>query len=181
MTLNTPLLGISVLIYMIVVFYLGWIGYKQTKNTDDYMLAGRKVNPFVLALSYGAAFISTSAIIGFGGYAGAFGMGVLWLVAMNIILGIFIAFIVFGSRTRRMGANLKAVTFPELIGKRYRSRFIQGFSGALITIFMPLYAGGVLIGGARFMEVALGIEYNTAVMLLAIIVAAYVITGGLIA
>jgi len=181
MTLNTPLLGISVLIYMIVVFYLGWIGYKQTKNTDDYMLAGRKVNPFVLALSYGAAFISTSAIIGFGGYAGAFGMGVLWLVAMNIILGIFIAFIVFGSRTRRMGANLKAVTFPELIGKRYRSRFIQGFSGALITIFMPLYAGGVLIGGARFMEVALGIEYNTAVMLLAVIVAAYVITGGLIA
>jgi SSS family solute:Na+ symporter len=181
MTVNTPLLGISVLIYMIVVIYIGWIGYKQTKDTDDYMLAGRKVNPFVLALSYGAAFISTSAIIGFGGYAGAFGMGVLWLVAMNIILGIFIAFVVFGSRTRRMGANLKAVTFPELIGKRFQSRFIQGFSGALITIFMPLYAGGVLIGGARFMEVALGIDYNTAVLLLAVVVAAYVITGGLIA
>ncbi|WP_406661279.1 sodium:solute symporter family protein [Methanolobus sp. ZRKC3] len=181
MAINTPLLGILVLIYLIVVFYFGWLGYKQTKNTDDYMLAGRKVNPFVLALSYGAAFISTSAIIGFGGYAGAFGMGVLWLVFMNIFIGIFIAFIIFGSRTRRMGANLKAVTFPELIGKRYQSRFIQGFSGALITIFMPLYAGGVLIGGARFMEVALDINYNTAVLLLAVIVAAYVISGGLIA
>ncbi|WP_319507305.1 sodium:solute symporter family protein [uncultured Methanolobus sp.] len=181
MTVSTPILGISVLAYMMVVFYFGWLGYKQTKDTDDYMLAGRKVNPFVLAFSYGAAFISTSAIIGFGGYAAAFGMGILWLVAMNIVVGIFIAFVIFGSRTRRMGFNLKAVTFPELIGRRFQSRFIQGFAGALITIFMPLYAGSVLIGGARFIETVLGIEYNTAVLMLAIIVAAYVITGGLIA
>ncbi|WP_406657687.1 sodium:solute symporter family protein [Methanolobus sp. ZRKC2] len=181
MAVSTPILGIAVLIYMIVVFYLGWLGYKQTKDSDDYMLAGRKVNPLVLALSYGAAFISTSAIIGFGGYAGAFGMGVLWLVFMNIFVGIFIAFVLFGSRTRRMGVNLGAVTFPELIGRRFQSRFIQGFAGALITIFMPLYAGSVLIGGARFMETALNIEYNSAVLILAAIVAAYVITGGLIA
>ncbi|MDG6243203.1 MAG: sodium:solute symporter family protein [Methanolobus sp.] len=181
MAVSTPILGMAILIYLMVVFYLGWVGYKKTKNTEDYMLAGRKVNPFVLAFSYGATFISTAAIIGFGGYAGAFGMGVLWLVFMNIFVGIFIAFIIFGSRTRRMGSNLKAVTFPELLGRRFQSRFIQGFSGALITIFMPLYAGGVLIGGARFMETALGVDYNIAVLILAIIVAAYVITGGLIA
>ncbi|WP_407356233.1 sodium:solute symporter [Methanolobus sp. WCC5] len=181
MAVSTPILGMAVLIYLMVVFYLGWVGYKKTKDMDDYMLAGRKVNPFVLAFSYGATFISTAAIIGFGGYAGAFGMGVLWLVFMNIFVGIFIAFVIFGSRTRRMGSNLKAVTFPELLGRRFQSRFIQGFSGALITVFMPLYAGGVLIGGARFMETALGVEYNIAVLILAVIVAAYVITGGLIA
>ncbi|MDI3485909.1 MAG: solute:Na+ symporter, family, partial [Methanolobus sp.] len=79
MAVSTPILGLAVLAYMMVVFYLGWVGYKQTKDNDDYMLAGRKVNPFVLAFSYGAAFISTSAIIGFGGYAGAFGLGILWL------------------------------------------------------------------------------------------------------
>lgn len=178
---SSIVLGIAVLIYLMITFYLGWMGYKQTKSTDDFMVAGRKVNPFVLALSYGAAFISTSAIIGFGGYAGAFGMGILWLVFMNIFVGIFIAFVVFGSRTRRMGVNLKAVTFPELIGKRFQSRFIQGFSGLLVALFMPLYASSVLIGGARFMETALGIDYNTAVLLLTIITAAYVITGGLIA
>ncbi|MBC7084885.1 MAG: sodium:solute symporter family protein [Methanomethylovorans sp.] len=178
---SSMVLGIAVLIYLMITFYLGWLGYKQTKSTDDFMVAGRKVNPFILALSYGAAFISTSAIIGFGGYAGAYGMGILWLVFMNIFVGIFIAFVVFGSRTRRMGLNLKAVTFPELLGKRFQSRFIQGFSGLLIAVFMPLYASSVLIGGARFMETALSIDYNTAVLLLTIITAAYVITGGLIA
>ena len=38
------------------------------------MLGGRKIHPAVMALSYGATFISTSAIVGFGGFAGLFGM-----------------------------------------------------------------------------------------------------------
>ncbi|WMW25328.1 sodium:solute symporter family protein [Methanolobus sediminis] len=181
MALDTPVLGIIILVYLMVIFYLGWLGYKKTKETEDYMVAGRKIHPYILALSYGATFISTSAIVGFGGAAGALGMGLLWLAFMNIFVGIFIAFVVFGSKTRRMGLNLNAVTFPELIGRRFQSRFIQGFSGALIGIFMPLYAGIVLIGGARFLESTLSINYDVAVLILTVIVAAYVITGGLIA
>ncbi|ABE51398.1 sodium/solute symporter [Methanococcoides burtonii DSM 6242] len=155
MAVNTSTLGIFVLVYLLAVFYCGWLAYKRTKDVEDYMLAGRKVNPYILALSYGAAFISTAAIIGFGGVTGTLGLGTLWLVFMNIFVGIFIAFVVFGARTRRIGLNLGAVTFPELIGRRFQSRFIQGYSGALIALFMPLYAGIVLIGGARFMETAL--------------------------
>ncbi|AEH60853.1 Na+/solute symporter [Methanosalsum zhilinae DSM 4017] len=181
MPVNTAILGIVVLIYLMVIFYLGWLGYKRTCKDDDYMVAGRKIHPFILALSYGATFISTAAIIGFGGAAGSLGMGLLWLVFMNIFVGIFIAFALFGPKTRRIGLNLNAVTFPELLGKRFESRFIQGFSGALIGVFMPLYAGIVLIGAARFIETALGVHYDIAVLIFTIIVAAYVITGGLIA
>ncbi|MCQ1535750.1 sodium:solute symporter family protein [Methanosarcina sp. KYL-1] len=181
MAVSTPVLGIIVLIYLMVIFYLGWVGYKKTRDIDDYMIAGRKIHSYVLALSYGATFISTSAIVGFGGAAGVLGMGLLWLTFMNVFVGIFIAFVVFGSRTRRIGFNLKAVTFPELMGKRFQSRFIQGFSGILIGLFMPLYAGIVLIGAARFLETTLGINYDVAVLIFTVIIAAYVITGGLIA
>ena len=181
MVVSTPVLSIVILIYLLVIFYLGWMGYKKTKGIDDYMIAGRNIHSYIMAISYGATFISTSAIIGFGGVAGTLGMGLLWLVFMNIFVGVFIAFVVYGSRTRRIGRNLGAVTFPELLGRRFESRFIQGFSGALIAIFMPLYAGIVLIGGARFIETTLGINYDIAVLILTIIVAAYVITGGLIA
>ncbi len=181
MTVSTPVLGIVVLIYLMVTFYLGWAGYKKTRDADDYMLAGRKINSYILALSYGATFISTSAIVGFGGAAGVLGMGLLWLTFMNVFVGIFIAFIVFGPRTRRIGLNLKAVTFPELLGRRFESRFIQGFSGALLGIFMPVYSGIVLVGAARFLETTLGINYDAAVLMFTVVVAAYVITGGLIA
>ncbi|WP_440956402.1 sodium:solute symporter family protein [Methanosarcina sp. Mfa9] len=180
MAVDTSTLIILVLVYLASIFYLARLGYRQSSQTDGYMLAGRKVHPAIMALSYGAAFISTSAIIGFGGVAASLGMGLLWLVFMNIFFGIFIAFVVFGPKTRRMGLNLGAVTFPEFLGRRFQSRFIQGFSGLLIGLFMPLYAGSVLIGAARFLETTLGINYNFALLIFTIIIASYVIKGGLL-
>ncbi len=132
-----------------------------------------------MAVSYGATFISTSAIVGFGGMAALYGMGLLWLVFLNIFVGIFIAFILFGNRTRLMGYHLDAHTFPEFLGKRYQSKFIQVFSGATIFTGMSLYAAAVLIGGARFIEINMQLPYLAALWIFTVIIAAYVIAGGL--
>ncbi|HEX7444757.1 MAG TPA: sodium:solute symporter family protein, partial [Methanothrix sp.] len=142
-------------------------------------MAGRETHPYIMAMSYGATFISTSAIVGFGGTAGLFGMGLLWLTLLNIFVGIFLAFIVYGKRTRKMGHSLNAMTFPELLGKRFDSKFIQYFSGLVIFFGMPLYASVVLIGAARFMETTLAIDYHVALLIYSLIIAAYVIWGGL--
>jgi SSS family solute:Na+ symporter len=175
MALNVAL----VIIYLLIVAYLGYRGWHETQTATDYMIAGREVHPYVMAMSYGATFISTSAIIGFGGAASLFGMGILWLTWMNIFLGIFIAFAVFGKRTRRLGLVLDAHTFPELLGRRYQSTFIQGFSGIVIFLFMPVYAAAVLIGISRFVEVYLGVPFAAGVLAFSVILALYVILGGL--
>jgi SSS family solute:Na+ symporter len=143
------------------------------------MVAGRTTHPYIMAMSYGATFISTAAIVGFGGIAGLYGMGILWLVFFNILIGIFIAFVFFGKKTRKMGQNLKALTFPEFLSKRFESKFIQYFSGLVIFLGMPLYASVVLIGAARFMETTLNLDFNIALIIMALIVAAYVILGGI--
>jgi solute:Na+ symporter, SSS family len=171
--------ALAVIIYLMVIAYLGWLGYRKTTGATDYLIAGREIHPYVMAVSYGATFISTSAIVGFGGVAGLFGMGLLWLTFLNIFVGIFLAFVVFGNRTRIMGYHLDAHTFPEFLGKRYQSKFIQVFAGAVIFVAMPLYASVVLIGGARFVEIYLGMDYNVALLVFSIIIAAYVIAGGL--
>lgn len=168
-----------IVLYLAVIAFLGFKGYKATKNSADYMVGGRNIHPYIMALSYGATFISTSAIVGFGGFASLFGMSLLWLTVLNIGIGILVAFVVFGKRTRRMGLNLDAHTFPEFLGKRLDSRFIQWFSGAVIFILMPLYAAAVLIGASRIMESMLQIPYEIAVAVFSILVAAYVIFGGL--
>jgi SSS family solute:Na+ symporter len=170
---------ILIIVYLMVTGYLGYIGYRQTRTAADYLVAGRSANPVVMALSYGATFISTSAIVGFGGVAAFFGMGLLWLTFLNIFVGIFIAFVCFGGPTRRMGHHLDAHTFPELIGKRYRSRFLQVFSGLLIFVFMPLYAMAVLLGAAEFIRPVFRIDIELALYIFALVVAAYVIAGGL--
>lgn len=176
---NFLLLTILVAVYLLGIGYLGYYGYKKTKNALDYLVAGRSAHPVVMALSYGATFISTSAIVGFGGAAAMFGMGLLWLTFLNIFVGIIIAFIVFGKRTRRMGHNLDAHTFPELIGKRFQSTFIQGFGGLLIFVFMPIYAAAVLIGAARFIETTFTVNFNIALLIYTLIICAYVLAGGI--
>ena len=122
-------LGIVVLIYFLLVGYVGYVAWRRTETSEDYMVAGRKTHPYIMAMSYGATFISTAAIVGFGGMAGVFGMGILWLVFLNILVGIFIAFVFFGKRTRKMGHNMSALTFPEFLGRRFNSRFLQSFGG----------------------------------------------------
>jgi SSS family solute:Na+ symporter len=132
-----------------------------------------------MAMSYGATFISTSAIVGFGGVAGLFGMSVLWLTVCNIFVGIFIAFVFLAPPARRMGHHLDAHTFPEFLGRRYESRFIQIFSGIVIFLFIPLYAAAVLIGGSVFVASVFEMPYSAALLLFSVIIAAYVIVGGL--
>ncbi len=178
---NIFALSITIIAYLLIVGFLGYLGYKKTKNTLDYLVAGRATHPVVMALSYGATFISTSAIVGFGGAAALFGMGLLWLTFLNIAVGIAIAFIVFGKRTRKMGHNLDAHTFPELLSKRFDSTFIQGFAGIVIFLFMPIYASAVLIGAARFIETTFvsHLDYNVALLIYTLIIAGYVMAGGL--
>ncbi len=171
--------AICVVIYLGMVIYLGYRGYRNTGNRKDYMLAGRSAHPFVMAMSYGAAFISTSAIVGFGGIAGTFGMGIMWLTFMNIAVGILAAFAIFGHRTREIGQLYNAHTFPEFIGKRFGSRGLRIFCALVIFIFMPLYSSVVLIGGARFLQEMLNIDYSWALLIFAAVVALYVTFGGM--
>ncbi|MCE5187406.1 MAG: sodium:solute symporter family protein [Planctomycetaceae bacterium] len=168
-----------VLVYLFAIMFLGILGYLRTKTQTDFLIAGRKVHPFVMAMSYGSTFISTSAIVGFGGVAAMFGMSLLWLTVCNIFVGIFIAFVFLGGPTRRMGHILDAHTFPELLGRRFQSKFIQVFVGLIIFSFMPIYAAAVLIGGTEFITEKFGINYNSALLLFSIITTAYVIMGGL--
>ncbi len=177
--MNIPLFTVIVIVYLLVIGYLGYLGYRGTKTSGDFMVAGRQVNPYVMAISYGATFISTSAIVGFGGAAGVFGMGLLWLTFLNIAVGIAIAFIFFGKKTREMGLKMNAHTFPEFLGRRYDSRAIQVIGGVVIFVFMPLYTGVVLIGAARFIESTLNINFVLSLAIFSIIIAAYVIAGGL--
>ncbi|MFH0953227.1 MAG: sodium:solute symporter family protein [Verrucomicrobiota bacterium] len=170
---------IIVVLYLLATGYLGYQGYKQTKTAADYLVAGRQAHPVVMALSYGATFISTSAIVGFGGVAANYGMGLLWLTFLNIFMGIFVAFVWLGNPARRMGHHLDAHTFPELLGKRYDSKFIHIFSALVIFLFMPLYATAVIIGGAEFIGPVFHVSYDTALYIFSLIVAAYVIAGGL--
>src|SRR5450756_1747448 len=178
---DTVTFVIMLVAFSAVMVYIGYRGYKATKGATDWLVAGRRVGAWVVALSYGATFISAVAIIGFGGQAQVFGLQLLWLSTLVIIVGVIIAFIVFGYRTRIMSKTLDALTFPELIAKRFNSRFIQGFGGAVIAIFLIAYTAAVFKATASLVQVTFGISYETSIIVFTVIVAAYLLLGGLFA
>ena len=178
-SMNYFWLSIVVTVYLAIVALLALYGFRATKNPTDYIVGGRNIHPYIMAMSYGATFISTSAIVGFGGVAALYGMSILWLVFLNIFVGIFVAFVFIGKRTRRMGLNLNAHTFPEFLGERFQSRSLQGIGGLMIFLAMPLYAAVVLMGGAHFISEVLSLDYNAALFFFTVIIAIYVVMGGL--
>ncbi|MGI5914769.1 MAG: sodium:solute symporter family protein [Bacteroidales bacterium] len=172
-------LGLIVLLYFLVLAYLGWLGYKNTADSKDFLIAGGDTHPVMMALAYGATFISASALVGFGGVSAAYGMGIEWLCLLNILMGVIVAYIFFGRRTQVIGKRLEAHTFAEFLGKYYESNFVKYFVAAVIFLTMPLYAAVVLKGGAVFIEEMFKIDFNLALLLLTLVVAGYVIAGGM--
>lgn len=170
---------VVILGYLLMTAYLGWLGYRGTRSAADFLVGGRSAHPVIMAVSYGATFISTAAIVGFGGVAGLFGMSLLWLTLLNIGVGILLAFTLLGEPTRRLGHHLGAHTFPELLGARYQSKGIQIFAGLLIFLFMPLYSAAVMTGGTVFAATQFGVDFEVALLVFALITGAYVIPGGL--
>ena len=160
---------------------IGFFGYKKTKTAEDYFVAGRKMGSVIIAFSYGATFISAVALIGFSGAASLFGHGLLWLAFLNILVGILIAFIFYGFRTRKMGISLKAVTLPEMLGQRFRSTRFQAASGLIIAVFMVAYTSAVFLAISSLFVATFGISYEICVIIFTIVVGVYLIVGGLYA
>ncbi|MDR2866746.1 MAG: sodium:solute symporter family protein [Methanomassiliicoccaceae archaeon] len=176
--LFTGLLGA----FIALTLFLGWYGHKHTKNKDNFLLGRNKSNPILIGLAYGATFLSTSAIVGFGGVASLYGMSMVWLVFLNLFVGLIIAFIIFGKRTRRLNVKLGALTFADFLGKRFRSPFIRVMTAIIVIVGMPIYCAAVMTGGVSFLDtMGIGVDRNMIILVLAVVILLYVVYGGIIA
>lgn len=175
--------GAMVAVFVVITLMLGVYGYRNTKNNGDFLLGRSKAGPVIIALSYGSTFLSASAVIGFGGQAAVHGMSLIWLCFLNLFVGLIVAFLIFGGPTRRKGRQLGASTYADLLGKIYDSKGIRAFTAILIIVMMPIYAAAVLKGGVNSLATITGLNdyYDIILIALSIIVAVYVVYGGIIA
>src|SRR4030042_2160893 len=170
---------VSMSLFAAMFIFLGYLGYKKTKTAEDYFVAGRSMGSILIAFSYGATFISAVALIGFSGIASIYGHSILWLAFLNIFVGIFIAFVVYGFRTRKIGLSLNAMTLAEILGNRFNSTRLQLVSGLIIGIFMIAYTSAVFLAVAILFQVTFGVSYELCVVIFTIVVGFSLIAGGL--
>lgn len=166
-------------IYILFLLYLGYKGSQHTISLIDYFIASQNINPYVMSFSYVATFVSSSAIIGYAGISAIYGFPMYYLLFLTIFIGIFVSFVFFGKRIRSLSVLLEAHTIPELLGKRFQSRFIQFFSGLILILGIPLYAAVITLAASYILKDFMHIDIHTSIVIITLLIAMFIIAGGI--
>lgn len=163
--------------YFTIVFLIGLIVARRTKEGDDLFLAGRSLAWGAIGFSLFASNISSTTLIGLSGQAYATGISVSNYEWITTLLLVFMAiyFIPFYIKSR-------ISTIPEFLEKRFNAACRKYFS--VITIFLSIMvdtAGG-LFAGAIVLKVFIPdlVIWQTC-LVLAVFAGLYTAAGGLAA
>ncbi|MDQ0340768.1 sodium/proline symporter [Caldalkalibacillus uzonensis] len=167
---------IGLVLFLILIAYLGYLGYKRTSTVSDFAIAGASLGPYVLGLAFAATFFSAATFVGYPGWAYQWGFSSLWIF-MTLIFASPLGLIVVAKRAREMNIKQKSLSLADWLGDRYNSDFIR-VGTALVCLFNIFYIAAQFAAGAWIFKTLLGIPYSLGLAIIAIFVVAYVFWGG---
>jgi len=153
--------GVEWIFWVIIVIYLaflaiaGFYAKKKTKTLEDFMVAGRKIGPLLLGLSFGVTYFSAVMIVGGGQFSWLWGIGVVWVAVIDVLVGVFLVFVLFGTRTKALGEHFESLTVPQFLSKRYQDPQIQTFTAIVILFFETIYLVSIYMGLSLLLAVAM--------------------------
>ena len=154
----------------------------HARSVDGFVLAGREVGPWLSAFAYGTSYFSAVIFIGYAGQFGwKFGLSSTWIGIGNAVIGSLLAWVVLGSRTRRMTQALGSKTMPEFFGMRFGSRGLRLAAAVIIFVFLVPYTASVYNGLSRLFGMAFGLPYEACIIGMAVVTCIYVVLGGYMA
>ncbi|GAA3699764.1 sodium:solute symporter [Zhihengliuella alba] len=105
-----------VAVYLAAMLLFGWWGKSRTKSTSDYLVAGRRLGPFVYTGTMAAVVLGGASTVGGVGLGYQYGISGAWLV-IAIGSGVLILSLFFAPRLQR----LKIYTVSQMLTLRYGS------------------------------------------------------------
>ncbi|WP_017537327.1 sodium:solute symporter [Nocardiopsis halophila] len=149
-------------LYLSGMVALGWWGMRRTRDRSDYLVAGRRLGPFMYAGTMAAVVLGGASTIGGVGLGYTYGLSGAWMVGA-IGAGIIALHAFFARRISR----LRVYTVAQMLDLRYggNSRAVSGLvmwgytfmltvpsTLAFSTVFSGLFdmhrAVAVILGGA---------------------------------
>lgn len=175
---------IAIAVYLVGMLLIGIWCSKKNKTAGDFYLGGRKLGPFVTAMSAEASDMSSWLLMGLPGLAYLTGVADAGWTAIGLAVGTYINWLIVAKRLRRYSkiAN-DSITIPDFFKNRYRdnSRTLLCLSALVILVFfVPYTASGFAACGKLFSSL-FGIDYFWAMILSAVVIVGYTITGGFLA
>ncbi|MCS4491789.1 sodium/proline symporter PutP [Corynebacterium sp. ES2794-CONJ1] len=174
---------LAIIIYMSSMLGIGYWSYRQTDAYDDYVLAGRGLNPFVAAMSAGASDMSGWLLMGLPGALFVSGISELW-IAVGLIAGAWANWKWVAPRLRAYSEVASdSVTIPSFFENRLSdsSRLLRVVSALIIVVFFTFYVSSGMVAGGRYFESTFGGNYLDGMLIVAFITVVYTFVGGFLA
>ncbi|HVG54779.1 MAG TPA: sodium/solute symporter [Vicinamibacterales bacterium] len=168
-----------------IVFFIAFIGLslgitvwaaRKTRTTDQFYAAGRSVTAFQNGLALAGDYMSAASFLGIAGLVALSGFDGLiysvgWLVGWPIVMFLI-------AEPLR---NLGRYTFADVLAARLRATPIRiaASIGALAVITFYLIAQ--MVGAGNLIRLLFGLPYETAIVIVGMVMLAYVLFGGMIA
>lgn len=167
-------LAIAVLIYLLVMYAIGWFAQRQIQNNEDYLVAGRRL-PLslawltILATWFGAGTLLTAADEVHESGLQATALDPLGAGFCLLIAGVFVA----GPMWR-----MQLLTVPDLFRRKFGAR--AELLASLILV--PSYFGWIavqFVALAGILELFFGLPADYGLFVVAVIGTGYTLMGGM--
>lgn len=181
--MSTICIMISIALYLGVLIILGARYAKSNNTVEDYYLGGRKLGPYVTAMSAEASDMSSWLLMGLPGVAYLSGMCDAFWTALGLGIGTYLNWLFEAKRLRYYTEIVDADTVPDFFEKRFKDKkhILMAISAIVIVVFfVPYTASGFAACGKLFSSL-FGMDYVVAMLISAIIIIGYTAMGGFMA
>ena len=169
-------------VYFIFMLGIGLFFFLRSKGgcEKDYFLCGRKMGPWVSALSAGASDMSAWVLMGLPASIYAAGIGQAW-IAIGLAIGYIVSWTVQAPRLRRFSivAN-DSITIPQYLTNRFlsKSKALQLICATIFLIAYTIYAASSVKACGTLFNTVMGIDATIAMYIAAVIIIGYTFLGG---
>ena len=178
--MNFALLGF--IFYLVLILVVGFVTYNSNKSHKDFFIAGRKLNPWVVAFSERASGESAWLLLGLPGAAFASGLMEFW-TALGCVSGIIFYWFFIAKALRIETERLGAFTLPTFLAARFEKgqSAIRVLATFIIIFFFIFYLSAQFNGAGKILNVTFGIKQSTGMIIGAAVIIFYTMMGGFFA
>lgn len=169
------------------VIYLGimiFVGLKNASNNNssaDFFLGGRKVGPWVTALSAEASDSSAWLLMGLPGLCYLGGIQESIWTAVGLIVGTYLSWLFVAKPLRKCSITFgDSITIPEFLSNRFKdkSHLLSIVSVIFIVLFFTIYTASGFVACAKLFNSVFGLNYHAGLAIGLVVILCYTITGG---
>ena len=167
--------------YFIVIIGVGMYFYNRSAKMNEYFLADRGLNPYVVALSAQASDMSGWLLMGLPGAILLAGVGEVW-TGIGLAIGTYLAWLVVAKRLRVYSEKANnSITISEYFSNRFKDQatLLRILCGVIILVFFTVYVASAFVaGGNTLLAIFPEGDYKMLMLVGAAIVIIYTFLGG---